>query len=179
MIRKLLFKLKMWRASPSGRARLLRKNGLNIGGDCEVYPGVSFGSEPYLISIGNHVRITGNVSFITHDGGVWVIRKLKNVPQIDRFGTISVGDNVMIGVGALIMPGVRIGNNCIVGARAVVTKDVPDNCVVAGVPARVITDIESYYQKNLPYYTQTKQMTSAEKKQWLLAHKAEIQDAKP
>lgn len=51
-----------------------------------------------------------------------------------------IGDNVEINAGARILGPVRIGNNVIVGANAVVVKDVPDNCVVAGVPARIIME---------------------------------------
>lgn len=51
---------------------------------------------------------------------------------------INIGDNVWIGGSAIIMPGVNIGNNAIIGAGSVVTHDVPDNCVVAGNPARII-----------------------------------------
>ena len=51
---------------------------------------------------------------------------------------VTVGDNVMIGANAVIIEGVRVGDNAVVAAGAVVTQDVPDNAVVAGVPARVI-----------------------------------------
>ena len=63
------------------RASILRKKGVKIGDNSEIYSTVSFGSEPYLISIGNNVRITAGVHFVTHDGGMWVLRnngKLKN-----------------------------------------------------------------------------------------------------
>lgn len=56
-------------------------------------------------------------------------------------GTPVIGDNVKIGAGAKIIGGITIGNNVIVGANAVVTHNVPDNCVVAGVPARVIKQL--------------------------------------
>lgn len=62
-------------------------------------------------------------------------------PMIDqgvRTADIIVGNDVWIGQGAIIMPGVTIHNGAIVGARAVVTKDVPEYCVVAGVPAKII-----------------------------------------
>jgi maltose O-acetyltransferase len=55
---------------------------------------------------------------------------------------IVIKDNVWIGASATINPGVTIGNNVVVGAGAVVTKDVPDNVVVAGVPAKVIREID-------------------------------------
>ena len=51
---------------------------------------------------------------------------------------VTVGDNVMIGANAVIIEGVKVGNNAVVAAGAIVTQDVPDNAVVAGVPARVI-----------------------------------------
>ena len=51
---------------------------------------------------------------------------------------MTIGDDVWIGGNCTILPGVTIGSNVIVAAGAVVTKDVPDNCVVAGVPARVV-----------------------------------------
>lgn len=49
-----------------------------------------------------------------------------------------IGDNVYISSGAKILGPIRIGNNVTIGANAVVTKDVPDNCVVAGIPAKII-----------------------------------------
>jgi acetyltransferase-like isoleucine patch superfamily enzyme len=58
--------------------------------------------------------------------------------QLYSKGPVIIEDNVWIGEGAVIMPNVRIGKNAIVGANAVVTKDVPADCVVGGVPARVI-----------------------------------------
>lgn len=74
---KMIERMQIRYTNPKKRASLLKKTGLALGDDCEVYPNVTFGSEPYLIKIGNHVGITANVKFITHDGGVWVIRKIK------------------------------------------------------------------------------------------------------
>lgn len=51
---------------------------------------------------------------------------------------VVIGNNVWIGTRAIIMPGVKVGDNSIIGAGAVVTKDIEDNCVVAGVPAKLI-----------------------------------------
>ena len=50
----------------------------------------------------------------------------------------KIGDDVFIGIGAKIMPGVTIGNNCIIGANSVVTKDIPNYCIAAGIPAKII-----------------------------------------
>ena len=146
-----------------------RSLGASIGEDCEIYSSASLGSEPYLIHVGNHVRITSNVLFTTHDGGVWVLRNLREeLRDIDKFGKITVGDNVHIGVGAIIMPGVTIGNNCIIGAGAVVTRDIPDNSIAAGVPARVIKTVDAYAEQHKEEFVQTKHMSFAEKKVYLL-----------
>lgn len=56
---------------------------------------------------------------------------------------VTIGDDVWIGGNCTILPGVKIGNNVVVAAGAVVTKDVPDNCVVGGVPAKKLKDLES------------------------------------
>lgn len=56
---------------------------------------------------------------------------------------VTVGNDVWIGGNCTVLPGVRIGNNVIVAAGAVVTRDVPDNCVVAGIPAKKIKDLEN------------------------------------
>ena len=55
----------------------------------------------------------------------------------------TLGDNVRIFTGAIVIGGIKLGNNCTVGANSVVTKDVPENCTVAGVPARIIKRKES------------------------------------
>ena len=125
------------------------EHGGKIGTGCEVFPQVHFGSEPYLIKIGNNVRITDGVKFLTHDGGAWVLRKMKkSMEKADLFGTIVVGDNTHIGWNSIIMPNVKIGKNCIIGCGAIVTKDIPDNSIAVGVPARVIEDTNEYEKKN-------------------------------
>lgn len=145
----------------------LRKMGLQIGRDCEIYNDVSFGSEPYLITIGNHVRITRVCKLITHDGGIWVIRTLVNNPDLDLFGKIKIGNNVHIGMNSIIMPGVTIGDNCIVGCGAVVTKDMPSGEIWAGIPARKIKTVEEYYTQHKDEFDNTKQLSYKEKKRYL------------
>ena len=145
----------------------LRGLGVQIGENCEIYKNTLFGSEPYLIKLGNHVRVTSGVKFITHDGGVWVLRELYNDDTIDLFGQITVGNNVHIGMNSIIMPGVTIGNNVIVGCGAVVTKDIPDNQIWGGVPAKYIKDISDYYEKHRDDFDYTKQLNKHEKKEYL------------
>lgn len=142
--------------------------GVKIGNNCEFYKNIKWGSEPYLIKIGNNVRITSGVKFITHDGGVWVLRNIKNDKSIDVFGKITIGDNCHIGWDAIIMPGVSIGNNCVIGAGAIVTKNIPDNSVAVGVPAKVIESIDEYDNKVNKKCICTKNMSSKEKKKELM-----------
>ena len=65
--------------------------------------------------------------------------------RIDEQGVgtkpVVIGDDVWIGANAVILPGVTIGRHCVVAAGAVVTKDVPDNSVVAGVPAKILKQL--------------------------------------
>ena len=88
---------------------------------------------------------------------------------MDMMAPIRVGNNVYIGSGAYIMPGVTIGDNCIIGAASVVTKDIPANSVAVGIPARVIKTIDEYYEnavKRGRLYP-TAQMSADEKKLYL------------
>lgn len=122
-----------------------------VGEGCRFLGSHNFGSEPYLIKIGNYVTVSSDVIFVNHDGGTAVAKRLD--PQafgdILKFGRITIGDNCFIGTGSIIMPGVTIGNNTVIGAGSVVTKDIPANSVAAGVPARVVKSIKLYAEKCL------------------------------
>lgn len=151
--------------STSKRADLYRKYGVKIGQGCSIAYNVEFGSEPYLISIGNDVRITAGVEFVTHDGGMWVVRNMyPGYKSMDLIRPIRIGNNVHIGTNATIMPGVSIGNNCIIACGAVVTKDVPDNTIVGGIPARVIETVSEYVEKNKEKYIETKGLSGEDKR---------------
>jgi acetyltransferase-like isoleucine patch superfamily enzyme len=80
--------------------------------------------------------------FVTHDGGTLLFRDI--IPDLEITKPIEVGNNVYIGVRSIILPGVKIGNECIIAAGSVVTKDVPDHSVVGGVPARFIKSTDDY-----------------------------------
>ncbi len=125
------------------------KNGVQMGSDVRFTGSINFGTEPYLISIGNHVCITG-ATFITHDGAVWVIKGLKpDVKDIVAYGKITIKDNVFIGKNTTILRGVTIGENTVVGACSLVNKSLEPNSVYAGVPAKRICSIDEYAEKIL------------------------------
>lgn len=130
-------------------AEYFRKQGAQIGENCSILIR-SFGSEPYLVQIGNHCRITAGVTLVTHDGGAWIFTD--ELPTLQRFGYIQIMDNCFIGINATIMPGVRIGPNSVVGAGAVVTKDVPPGMVVAGCPAVAICTIAEYRDRLVAHW---------------------------
>lgn len=150
------------------------KNGMIVGKGCTLASrnGTSFGSEPYLITLEDEVRLSGGVTFITHDGGTWAFRDKEEYKDVLKFGAIKVGYRTFVGYGATIMPGVTIGKRCVIGAGAVVTKDVPDGTVVAGVPAKVICSTEKYAEKCMDEY-RTKNYDRAafskNKKEYLIA----------
>jgi len=136
---------------------------LNYGKVCR-FVGVdrdTFGSEPYLVTIGDHVTIAEGTRFITHDGGVWVLREKH--PDLDVFGKIHIGDNVFIGLNSIILPGTIVGNNVVIGAGSVVRGVISGNSVVAGVPAKRICAIDEYEQKKLKIGLFTKQLSPSEK----------------
>ena len=136
-------RLKLIRAAQGGVAAA-RKEGVVVGSNCRIYS-YEFGTEPWLISIGDRVTLSSRVSLLTHDGSGWLMRDESG--RRYNFGRIDIGNDVFIGLGAIIMPGVRIGDNCIVGAGSVVTKSIPSGSVVAGNPARLIGSYEDQLLK--------------------------------
>lgn len=137
-----------------------RRIGVLVGENCRLIS-VSYSTEPYLIRIGNHVSAT-LCHFETHDGGIWVARD--QYPDIDVPGTITVGNNVFIGHGALILPNTHIGDNVVIGARSVVKGDIPSGVVVAGVPAKVIRPVSEYIAFSLTKSSGTAKLNSIEKR---------------
>ena len=136
-----VFRRKLY--DPYTIAELFREQGASIGEDC--YFGVKIlASEPWLVRIGDHVGIAAGVLLLTHGLG-WNYRD--RVPDLQVFGPIVIGNNVNIGSNAMILPGVTVGNNCLVAAGAVVTKDVPDGSIVAGNPAKVVGDVDDYFER--------------------------------
>lgn len=124
---------------PSGEefARFEKKWGryYSIGDDCAIWPYTNV-TDPEYTKLGNNVRI-GACTLLGHDGSINMLNKAFKM-KLDKVGKIELKDNVFIGHGAIVLPGVTIGPNAIVAAGAIVSKDVAENSIVAGVPARHI-----------------------------------------
>lgn len=106
-------------------------------------------ADPKFIRIHNNVVIAADVTFVTHDVIYILMRNMNKRPVAQHVDCIEVMDNVFIGLGAIIMPGVKIGENSVIAAGSVVTKDVPPNSVVGGNPAKVIGSFDKLYQKRM------------------------------
>lgn len=107
---------------------------MRIGEGCRISGRTNWGSEPWLITIGNHTALSFDCTFITHDGATWGFRGKPGYENIVRFGRISVGDDCFIGAKATILPGVHIGTGSIIAAGAVVASSVPAGEVWGGCP---------------------------------------------
>lgn len=114
------------------------------------------GSEPYLITIGNNVRIASFCTFINHDGSNYVVETLElSKKGARKYGKITIGNNVFVGMRSTFLPDSGVGNNVIVGYGSIVTKHFGDNVVVAGSPAKVICSIDEYAKKNLSLFCES------------------------
>lgn len=103
-----------------------------------------------LIALGDRVIVSSNVIFLTHDysftTGLISINEKPNT-DIGILRPISIGDNVFIGMNVIILPGTVVANNVIIGAGSVVRGNVPENSVVSGNPAVIISDLKEYTDK--------------------------------
>ena len=150
---KVIFRmLRKWvRKAMKGSLNCAIEEGLNCGKGCVISSGTSFGSEPFLITLHDNVRLSSNVSLITHDGSVHTIVSNEKYRRqsVHAYGKIEIDDNTFIGANVTVLPNVYIGKNCIIGAGAVVTRSIPDNSIAAGVPARVIGNTWDFAEKTV------------------------------
>jgi acetyltransferase-like isoleucine patch superfamily enzyme len=116
------------------RVRTIRKIGVRIGENCDLHS-YDFSTEPYLVELGNHVAVSSDVHFITHDATGWLFEEH---PTMDVYGRITVGDHVFFGTHCVVLPGTTIGSNCVIGAGTVVRGVIPDGSVVLGNPGEIV-----------------------------------------
>ena len=127
-----------------GELELLKQRGLSCGKNLRNHSEYTFDALfPWLITVGDNVCISSNVKILAHDTST------EYVNGYTKIGTVTIGNNVYIGYGAIIMCNVRVGDNAIIGAGSVVTTFVPSGTVYAGNPARFICTIEEYKTKHM------------------------------
>ena len=149
--------------------KYFRRKGISIGENCHIYSSIAT-PEAYLITIGNDVTIAPGVRFLTHDNSV-----SKLSPTFtDVFGKILIGNNCFIGANAVILPGVELGANTIVAAGSIVTKSYTGNIVIGGNPAKPISSFEDYKKKIEGYCSNVDGMSFSCKKEYLLSDKAKL-----
>lgn len=142
MIRKLVKNL-VYRIRGEYTVEQLVKLGLKVGENFN--PQVGFELDPshcWLITIGDNVTFGPHVHILAHDASTYQYLGYTKV------GKVSIGNNVFIGDGTIVLPSVSIGNNVVIGAGSVVTSDIPDNTVAVGVPCTVIGGIDDFIEKN-------------------------------
>ena len=145
-INNLIKRVKYRVLSPISYAKAI---GVHLGDGVQITGKQEWTSEPYLIYIGDKTTVSKDVQFLTHDGSTRVFRQQKKYQNVLRFGSVHVGNNCFLGARCIILPGVTIGDNSIIAAGAVVTKNVPKNEVWGGVPARKINTLEAFAEKCL------------------------------
>lgn len=174
---KLVFGIKLKFSGQYQKSAVYSKSlGIKTGKNIRITGNVSFGTEPFLIELGNDITITQNVVFHTHDGGVWVFRK--EFPGINVYRKIKVGNNVFIGANSSIMPGVTIGSNVVIAAGSVVTRDCECDSVYGGVPAKKIKTLTEYREKVLKEAVFLKTGNEKERKKIIVDHLNKINEKK-
>lgn len=122
--------------------KLIRR-GLTVGKDFTRMRGVIIDpSHCWHITIGDHVTLAPRVHILAHDASTKVFLNYTRVENT------RIGNNVFVGAGAIVLPGVTIGNNVVIGAGSVVTKDIPNDSVAVGNPARVVKKLHDYLDEN-------------------------------
>lgn len=123
---------------------ILKKWGLTVGKNLNVqnYSSIDI-SHCWLISIGDNFTLAPYSQILAHDASTY------NFIKYTKISDVTIGNNVFIGAGAIILPNVKIGDNVIIGAGSVVTKDIPNNSVCAGIPCKKISDLDEYLEKVL------------------------------
>lgn len=110
---------------------------LKIGSDTHIQPRCQFSAYKAPIHIGSGVQIAPNCAFYPYAHGIAPGEPIRKQP-LQTKGGITIDDDAWLGFGVIVLDGVRIGKGAVIGAGAVVTHDVPDGAIAAGVPARVI-----------------------------------------
>jgi acetyltransferase-like isoleucine patch superfamily enzyme len=127
-------------------AEYLRRHGgfHAMGNKCSILPSTVF-TDPAFVRLGNNVQF-GSCCVLGHNGVVKMLNRAYGV-KLDSVGKTDFLDNVFVGYGCIILPGVTIGPNVVIGAGSVVTRDVPPNSIMVGSPARRIGSVDDFIAK--------------------------------
>lgn len=160
---RILVKLGLKKPVDYNSIEALRARGVTIGENVHILnSNIDFG-HGFLVRIGNNVTLTG-VHILAHDAST-------QIPLgVSKVGCVTIGDEVFVGVGTIILPNSHIGSRVIIGAGSVVAGTIPDNSVAAGNPARVICGYDEYVERHRRqmqsrpvYHTLWKEKTQEEK----------------
>ena len=145
-----------------GRVKWLRKHKkLAMLGEHVHWQPRKYPTDGNMLKVHDNVAIASNVEFTMHDMIHWIFDGMEGHRCFQEFADcIEINENVFIGAGARILPGVSVGPNAIVAAGAIVNKDVLPGTVVGGVPARVIGSFEDL-MKNRKMYSDMIQSVKA------------------
>lgn len=138
---KLIRRIKRFLFGGGYTADELIKNGAKIGKNFDNYGTIDI-KFAHLFICGDNVTFASGSRVLLHDAST------KKPLGVSKIGRVEIGSNVFVGADAVILCNTKIGTNVIIGAGSVVTKDVPDNQVVAGNPAKIICSYDDYIQKN-------------------------------
>ena len=150
LIRKIKKKLFPQKKEDQKYIELLKIKGVDIGEKCRIWsPSETFIDlqRPHMLHIGNYVKITRGVTILCHDFSRSVFCNMSGYENVGEAKETYIGDNVFIGMNAIILMGAHIGKNSIVAAGAVVSGHFEDNQVIGGNPAKVICSLDEFNNK--------------------------------
>ncbi len=151
--------LRLWTILGSPRrTRYMKEHNIfySIGDNCTIMSR-TIPLYARLIKIGNNVHLASGVKLITHDITHSMLNKSSYVREKvdsdykfrEKVGCIEIGDDVFVGAGTTILQNVHIGSKVIIGAGSLINRDVPDNSVAVGVPAKVIGTLDEYLERRM------------------------------
>lgn len=128
-----------------------KSQGVSIGDGTQFFGTKKIDCGP-LVSIGKNCKITDGVRIVYHTGDLDILERYfesDEIPNVSMKGKIEIGNNVFVGEQSIILPDTQIGDNCIIGAGSIVSKDIPSESVAAGNPCDVILSLEEYRRKRV------------------------------